>query len=120
MQLTYNEVLNVLDIKYFPSKRTGYTLPPGIFEISDIKKTLEYFSPDIVKVSINIDDIRLRSNLNNNQTLIFTKKSFFYTLLGFTQSHSDPLNDIEGSIQLVPGSYKSDKPINTTEMYKIH
>ena len=30
-----------------------------------------------MKVSINIDDVRLKSNSKINQTLIFTKKYFF-------------------------------------------
>ena len=71
--LTYNEVMDVLDIKHFPSKRTGYTLPPGVIEVSDINKTLQYLLPDIVEESITMDDIRLKSNLKINQTLIFTK-----------------------------------------------
>ena len=58
MQLTYNEIMDVLDIKNFPSERTGYTLPPGIYEVSDINTTLKYLLPDIVKVSITIDDSR--------------------------------------------------------------
>ena len=29
MQLTFNEIMDVLDIKYFPSKKIGYTLSPG-------------------------------------------------------------------------------------------
>ena len=29
MGLTYNEIIDVLDIKSFPSERIGYTLPPG-------------------------------------------------------------------------------------------
>ena len=73
-----------------------------------------------MKVSITIDDIRLKSNLKINQTLIFTNKSFFYTILGFTQSHQGPLNDIEGFYQILAGSYKSDKPINITRIDKIH
>ena len=40
MQLTCSEIMDVLDKKHFPSKRTGYTLPTGIYEISDINKTL--------------------------------------------------------------------------------
>ena len=74
--LTYNEVMDVLDIKYLPSKRTGYTLPPGVIEVSDINKTLQYLLPDIVEESITMDDIRLKSILKINQTLIFTKKFF--------------------------------------------
>ena len=98
MQLTYDETVGVLDIKYFTSERTWYTLTPGIYEIGDINKTLEYLWPDFVKVNITIDNIGLRSNLNINQTLKFTKKSFFYKKSGLIQSHSGSLGDIEGSI----------------------
>ena len=73
-----------------------------------------------MKVSITIDDIRFKSNLRTNQTLIFTAKSFFYTTLGFTRSHSYPLDDIEGFYQLISGSYKSDRPINITGIDKVH
>ena len=73
-----------------------------------------------MKVNITIDDIRLKSNLKIIQTLLFTEKSFFYTILGFTQSQSYPLDDIEGFYQVIAGSYKSDKPINITGIDKIH
>ena len=66
MQLKYNEIMDVLDIKYFPSDRTGYTLPPGIYHVGEINKTLQYFLHDFVKVSITIEDIRLKFNLNIN------------------------------------------------------
>ena len=59
-------------------------------------------------------------NLKINQTLIFTNKSFLYTILGFTQSHSYPLDDIDGFYQMIAGSYKSDKPINITGIDKVH
>ena len=98
MQLTHNEVMDVLDIEYFPSERTGFTLPVGIYEVSDIKKSLQLLLPGFVKVSITIDKIRLKSNLKNNQTLISTEKTFFYTLLGFTQSRPAPLGDIHDNI----------------------
>ena len=119
-QLTYNEIIDVLDLKYIPTKRTGYTLNPGIYEVVDLNNTLKYILPDNVKVSITIDDIRLKSNLKLNQTLIFTEKSFFYTILGFTQSRSYPLEDIDGHYQIIAGSYKSDRPINITGIDKIH
>ena len=77
MELSYDEILDVSDIKHFPSERTGYTLPPGIYEITDINRTLENLLPDFVKVSNTFDDLRLKSSININQTLIFTKKSFF-------------------------------------------
>ena len=73
-----------------------------------------------MRLNITIDDVRLKSNLKTNQTLIFTEKSFFYTILGFTRSRSYPLDDIDGFYQLVAGSYKSDKPINITRIDKIH
>ena len=50
MALTYDEIIGVLDVKYFRPERTGYTLPPGIYEISDINRTLDYLLPDFVKV----------------------------------------------------------------------
>ena len=120
MQLSYDEIIDVLDLKYIPTKRTGYSLNPGIYEIVDLNNTLKQILPDNVKVNITIDDIRLKSNLKINQTLIFTEKSFFYTILGFTQSRSYPLDDIDGFYQLISGSYKSDKPINITGIDKIH
>ena len=120
MQLTYSEIIDILDLEYIPKKRIGYSLNPGIYEIVDLNNILKYILPDNVKVSVTIDDIRLKSILKTNQTLIFTEKSFFYTILGFTQSRSYPLDDIEGFYQLIAGSYKSDRPINITGIDKVH
>ena len=120
MRLSYNEIMNILDLKYIPTKKTGYSLDPGIYEVIDLNNTLKHILPNNVKVNITIDDIRLKSNLKINQTLIFTERSFFYTILGFTQSRSYPLDDIDGFYQLIAGSYKSDKPINITGIDKIH
>ena len=86
----------------------------------DLNNTLKYILPNNVRVSVTIDDIRLKSNLKIIQTLIFTNKSFFYTILGFTRSHSYPIDDIEGFYQLIAGSYKSDRPINITGIDKVH
>ena len=73
-----------------------------------------------MKVSVTIDDVRINSNLKINQTLIFTEKSFFDTIIGFTQSRSYPLVDIDGFYQLIAASYKSDRPINITGIDKDH
>ena len=81
---------------------------------------LKSFFPKEVKVKITIDDIRLVSNLTKNETIKFTKKPFVYVILGFTQSQSGELCDIPGFIQLIPGTYKSDKPINISGIDKIH
>ena len=59
-------------------------------------------------------------DLKTNQTLIFTEKSFFHTILGFSRSCSDLLDDKDGFFQLIAGSYESDKPINITGIDKIH
>ena len=120
MQLTYDEIIDILDLKYIPTKRTGYSLNPGIYEVVDLNNTLKYILHDNVKVSVTIDDVRLKSNLKINQTLFFTKKSFFYTILGFTRPHSYPLDDVDGFYQMIAGSYKSDRPINITGIDKIH
>ena len=120
MRLSYDEIMDILDLNYIPAKRTGYSLNPGIYEVIELNNTLKYILPDNVKVNITKDDIRLKSNLKINQTLIFTEKSFFYTILGFTQSRYYPLDDIDGFYQLIAGSYKSDKPVNITGVDKIH
>ena len=120
MRLNYDEITDILDLKYIPTKRTGYSLNPGIYEVVDLNNTLKHFLPNNVKVNITIDDIRLKSNLKTNQTLIFTERSFFYTILGFTQSRSYPLDDIDSHYQIIAGSYKGDKPINITGTDKIH
>ena len=30
MQLTYDQIIDTADLKCIPSKRTGYSLPPGV------------------------------------------------------------------------------------------
>ena len=120
MQLTYDEITDVLDLKNIPTKRTGYSLNPGLYEVVDLNNTLKNILLDNVKVNVTTDDVRLKSNLKINQTLIFTNKSFFYTILGLTQSHQGPLNDIEGFYQILPGLYKSEKPISNTGIDKVH
>ena len=119
-QLTYDEFIDTLDLKQILTKTTGYSLNTGIYEVIDLNNTLKYILPDYVKISFTVDDIRLKSNLKNNQTLIFTEKSFFYTILGSTRSRSYPIDGIDGFYRTIAGSYKSDRPINTTGVDKIH
>ena len=77
MHLIYDEIIDVLHLKYISTKRIGYSLNPGIYEVVDLNSTLEYILPDNVKISFTIDDVRKKSNLKINQTFIFTEKSFF-------------------------------------------
>ena len=60
---------------------------------------LKSLLPKKVKVNFTIDDIRLRSNLTTNKTIMFIENSFFYTILGFNQSYSGTLGDSEGFVQ---------------------
>ena len=62
LQLTYDEIVDLLDFKYIPTKRTVYSLIPGIYEVIDLNNTLKYILPDNVEVNITIDDIRLTAN----------------------------------------------------------
>ena len=73
-----------------------------------------------MEISVTVVEKIYKSNLKISQTLLFTNKSFFFTILGFIQSHSYPLDDIGGFYQLIAGSYKSGKPINITGIDKVH
>ena len=75
--LTYNEIIDILDLKYIPTKRTDFCLNPNIYEVVDSNNTLKHILSDTVKVTVTIDDVRLKSNLKINQTLMITKKSLF-------------------------------------------
>ena len=120
MQLTYNEIIDILDLEYIPTKRIGYSLNPNINKVVDLNSSLKYILPDNVKVNVTIDERKYKTDLKISQTLIFTNKSFFYTIIGFTNSHSYPLDDIDGFYQLISVSYKGDKPINMTGIDKVH
>ena len=76
MELTYDEVLNVLDVKYIAGSTNGYTLKPGIYEVTDINFMLKHLLPKEVKVIITIVDIRLGSKLTTNITIRITEKLF--------------------------------------------
>ena len=73
-----------------------------INEINGTNLMLKSLLPDRVKVNIIFDDSRQRSNLTTNKT-IGCNKIFLDTIVGFTQSRSGPLNDIEGYVQLIAG-----------------
>ena len=119
-QLTYDEIIDILYLKDITGSTKGYTLAPGVYEISDNNFMLKSQLPEEVKVNITIDDVRLKSNLTTIKAIRFTKKFFFHTILCFIESHSGELGDIEGFIQLIPGTNKSDKAHNITGIDKIH
>ena len=75
LQLTYDEIIDILDVKYISGSTIGYTLPPGVYEISDINLMLKSLLHGKAKLKTTID-VRLKSNLKNNETIRFIKKSF--------------------------------------------
>ena len=82
---------------------------------------LKSLLPDNVKVKIRTNEIGVKSNLTTIKTRKFTKKSFFYTILGFTESSSGPLNDhLHGFVQMIPASCKIKRPIIITGIDKVH
>ena len=91
-----------------------------MYNVVDLNKTLKNFLPNNAKIDISIEGRKYKTDLKTNQTLIFTNKSFFYTILGFIRSHSFPLEDIEGFYQSIAGLYKSERPINITGTDKVH
>ena len=119
LQLTYDEIVKILDLKYIPTKRIGYSLKPEVYQIGDINNTFKKNLPDNVEISVTIDEKIYKSNLKVYQTLLFTNKSFFYTILGFTQSHFYPLDHIDRLYQLISGSYKSDNLSTSQELIKF-
>ena len=76
MQLTCDEIVNILDVRYVAGSTNGYTLSPSVFEISDLNFILKNLLPDEVKVNITIDDIRLKSNLTTKKNKWVQKKIF--------------------------------------------
>ena len=45
MQLTCDEIINILDLKYIPTKRMGYSIEPNIYNVVDLNKTFKKIYP---------------------------------------------------------------------------
>ena len=54
MELTYDEIVDILDWKYVAGSTTGYTLPRGIYKITDFNLMLKSLLPKEVKINITI------------------------------------------------------------------
>ena len=88
-----------MDVKCIAVSTIGCTSPPSVYEISDINVRLKSFLPGNKKVNIIIDDIGLKSTLNNNKNqLRLVTNLFGYPLLGFTQSYLGVSGDFSGFI----------------------
>ena len=77
LQLTYDEIIYRLVIKYRAGSTIGYTLPRGVHETSDFNLMLKSLLPNKVKVNITVDDTRLKSNLNTKKYLGLLKNLLF-------------------------------------------
>ena len=119
-ELTYDDFLDVLDVKYFAGSIFRSSSKPGVYESSDLILVLKSLHPAHAKVNIKFDGIRPRWNIATNKAIKFPKNLFLYTLLGFIQNHSGVLVVIEGFVQLIAGTYISDKPINITGNDKLY
>ena len=63
---TNTEIENILFMKYFSILSSAYTLPPGIYQISDLR-LVKSSLPDDVKVIYTFDDIRLKTKLTTKK-----------------------------------------------------
>ena len=64
LQLSYDETIDTLDVKYISGPTIGYTLQPDVYQLTDINLVLMPLLPGEVTVKITLDDIRLKSSLN--------------------------------------------------------
>ena len=55
LQITYDEIIHKLDVKYEAGATKGYTLPPGVYEIGDINLMLKSMVPGKLEVNSTID-----------------------------------------------------------------
>ena len=74
MEPSYDEIVDILDVKDIAGSTNGKTLPPGIYKVTDISLMLKYLLPNEVKVKTTIDYIRPRSNLTTKK-IVFTRKN---------------------------------------------
>ena len=56
MQLTFDAIIDIVDLKYIPTKRIEYSLKPNKYQISDLNESLKYNLPHIVETGVTIDE----------------------------------------------------------------
>ena len=62
-QLTYDEIIDIVDMKFIPKKRIGYSIKPILYQIGNINNTLKHILLDNVKINVTIDGKRYKTNL---------------------------------------------------------
>ena len=117
MELTYVEIVGILDKKYIAGSTIVYTLPPGIYEVNLLLKSLLL---NEVKVIFTTDDIGLKSNLTASKTVKFSK-TFFPHNIGFYPSTLRSFEQFSTRKHSKnPGIKKIGKPSNLTGFDKFH
>ena len=89
LELSYTEILKIIEMISIDASTTGLTLPLGVYKFSDIILMLKSLLPDDVKVNNTIDDIRLLSILRNIKTTRFTMESFFVQFWDLLKTNQD-------------------------------
>ena len=77
LEWTYNEIVDLSDVKQIAASTIWYTSADGVFEIGDFSSMIKSLLPNKSKVRNTYDDNRLRSCSSTNKTTSFTEKSFF-------------------------------------------
>ena len=62
LQLTYHEIINILDSKNIPTKRIGYSIEPNIYNVVDLNNSLKHILPDNVKINVTIDEKKYKTD----------------------------------------------------------
>ena len=76
IDITCDEIVDLLEFKLTAGSTTEYILPPNIYEIIVLNLMIKSLLPNEVKVNITIDDIKLRSILTTVKTVKFTENFF--------------------------------------------
>ena len=76
LELTYDEIVDFLVVKYIAGPTMGYKLLLVIYETTDFNLMLKSLLPNKVKMNFTLDDGRLRPNLTTNKTIRI--KIFFF------------------------------------------
>ena len=79
MELTYDEIVDVLDVKYIAGSTIAYTLPPGKYEITDIISMLKSLVAKKVEAKNTNDNIRLKTKLTTKKKQLGSLKNLFST-----------------------------------------
>ena len=96
IELTCEEILDILGVKFVDGSTTGYASKPRKYEISDLNLVLKSALPNVVKVNIIINDVRLKSKVTTNKTKKFTKPFFQHNI----RFHSTTLRSFERSAKI--------------------